>query len=97
MIDARPTPILIWRSVDSRGQTFELIRSTTNSESFIITTGTISGDESNSNSVMDRATLILNKKLTRDDLGSKYECHIEHETIDNGTMDKHVVLDVNGK
>nr|XP_027199908.1 hemicentin-1-like isoform X1 [Dermatophagoides pteronyssinus] len=95
VIDARPTPILIWRSVDSRGQTFELIRSTTNSESFIITTGTISGDESNSNSVMDRATLILNKKLTRDDLGSKYECHIEHETIDNNTMDKHVVLDVN--
>nr|XP_046910344.1 hemicentin-1-like isoform X1 [Dermatophagoides farinae] len=95
VIDARPTPIIIWRSVDSRGQTNELIRSTTSSgsDSFIVTTGT-SGDDINSNARMDRATLILNKKLSRDDLGSKYECHIEHETIGNGTMDKHVVLDV---
>lgn len=86
-----------WRSIDSRGQRHELKHSPPATSIAII-------DENNNNNNGlvsanddDIATLVLTKKLTRDDLGTQIECHIEHEAINNGTLDQHVVLDVSGK
>lgn len=40
-------------------------------------------------------TLVLSKRLTRLDLNTRIECHVEHEAIQVDSMDSHVVVDVN--
>ena len=43
------------------------------------------------------STLILTKRLTRDDLGTNIECHVEHEAIKLNSLDSRVQVDVSGK
>ena len=96
VLGGKPQPTIVWRSVDSRGgqilKKISILQSNALLASNDLTSISSSSDDGHTTS-----TLILTKKLTRDDLGAIIECHVEHEAIVNNTLDSHVVLEVSGK
>ena len=40
--------------------------------------------------------LELTKQLTRTDLKTRYECHVQHPALKNNSMDAYAVIDVSG-
>ncbi|KAI2799613.1 hypothetical protein BLOT_011519, partial [Blomia tropicalis] len=103
VLGGKPTPTIIWQSVDEHGSSGHvtiLKRSNPNTSTTTIESNSVaitSNDLSSSTNVDNVATttLILSKKLTRQDLGNSIECHIEHEGIKNGSLNSRVRLDVN--
>lgn len=48
--------------------------------------------------VVDKVTTVtLIKELTRSDLNSRYECHVEHEAVTDNSLDSFIVMDLSGK
>lgn len=96
VLGGMPTPIITWRSFDIRGRSQVLKRWNGEEGTAVITSKTASphSSETDAKSV---TTLVLNKRLTRDDLNTRIECHVEHEAIANNSLDSHVLIDLNGK
>lgn len=84
----KPAPKLSWWQIDKRAQARQL------SDEFIIKGGQSTDAAGNVTS------LELAKKLTREDLNTKFECRVEHEALSESEAEKlraRVELDLNGK
>lgn len=75
VVGGRPGPrSVIWRKIDSLGRTINLQHSPTTTS-----TSTTNNFKGSSESSIE---LELNHTLSSNDLGAKFECHVEHEAID---------------
>lgn len=97
VLGGRPAALITWRSFDVRGRSQVLKRSSAQDVGVITTTATVANNENDEAEDKTTTTLVLNKRLTRDDLNTRIECHVEHEAIRNNSLDSHVLVDVNGK
>lgn len=93
VLGGMPQPVITWRAIDSHGRTITLKRSDMAGSNASHDQALATIDDAGS----ETTSLVFSKKLTRDFLNAKIECHVEHEAITNNSLDSHVVVDVNGE
>ncbi len=98
MLGGKPAPVITWRAVDGRGRATTLPAATkktlSNSDLGFSLANDVTETAADGTST---TTVVLSKRLSREDLASTIECHVEHEAVKAGALDSRVALDVNGK
>ena len=94
VLGGRPVPNIRWFTVDTRGRRTMLKSSQDSTAGVDLLTTTA---PSTSHDSIATTSLVLSKQVSRNDLGSRFECSIEHESIESNSLDTSVSLDINGK
>lgn len=101
VLGGKPAPVITWRAIDGRGRATNLIENQKQSNKKSDLGFSFSSSSNNDVTAAEdgtaTTTVVLSKRLTRDDLASTIECHVEHEAVKAGALDSRVSVDVNGK
>lgn len=97
MLGGKPAPVITWRAVDGRGRSTTLPATKKTQPTSDLGFSLANDVTETAADGTSTTTVVLSKRLSREDLASTIECHVEHEAVKAGALDSRVALDVNGK